>query len=249
MNNNAIHDGSRTEAVADIHPLCDYQRNEKSLASEQASEAVHQRPDPKIDSPSADPAAESIVDARVDCGNGTSSKVRSADALTDHMFGMFLRALPKRLSDDESGRAMLRKACEWLLAASPVEQPAPLADALTENQRQALGEALTEYFVKLDSDGGIRTTDNRILRSFDYHDSRNIDDLIDRAIVPALTAPHVEHPALTEEQVTRIADVWEKYPGAEFLDRLRAMRAPAEQPAAASADEIRRRAPCIKVRQ
>ncbi|WP_254208600.1 hypothetical protein [Burkholderia multivorans] len=52
-------------------------RNEKSPAPEQASEAVHQRPDPKFDSPSADPAAETIADARVDCGNGTSSKVRT----------------------------------------------------------------------------------------------------------------------------------------------------------------------------
>lgn len=65
------------------------------------------------------------------------------------------------------------------------------ADALTEDQRQALGEALTEYFVKLDSDEDIHATDGRILRSFDYHDSRNIDDLIDRAIAPAIAAsPH-----------------------------------------------------------
>jgi hypothetical protein len=57
--------------------------NEKSPAPEQASEAVHQRPVPKVDTHTADPAAETIVDARADDGNGTSSKVRGADALTD----------------------------------------------------------------------------------------------------------------------------------------------------------------------
>ncbi|KVH78408.1 hypothetical protein WJ41_03190 [Burkholderia ubonensis] len=69
------------------------------------------------------------------------------------------------------------------------------ADALTEERRQALGEALTEYFATLDSDAGIRAQNGRILRTFDYCDSRNIDDLIDRAIVPALTVSPVEQPA------------------------------------------------------
>ncbi|OJA66571.1 hypothetical protein BGV67_12835 [Burkholderia ubonensis] len=69
------------------------------------------------------------------------------------------------------------------------------ADALTEEQRQALGEALTEYFATLDSDAGIRAQNGRILRTFDYCDSRNIDDLIDRAIAPALSASPVEQPA------------------------------------------------------
>ncbi|KVD57297.1 hypothetical protein WI87_18830 [Burkholderia ubonensis] len=69
------------------------------------------------------------------------------------------------------------------------------ADALTEERRQALGEALTEYFATLDSDAGIRAQNGRILRTFDYCDSRNVDDLIDRAIVPALAASPVEQPA------------------------------------------------------
>ncbi|WP_052495785.1 hypothetical protein [Burkholderia sp. MSHR3999] len=69
------------------------------------------------------------------------------------------------------------------------------ADALTEERRQALGEALTEYFATLDSDAGIRAQNGRILRTFDYCDSRNIDDMIDRAIVPALAASPVEQPA------------------------------------------------------
>ncbi|KWE77245.1 hypothetical protein WL78_00340 [Burkholderia ubonensis] len=60
------------------------------------------------------------------------------------------------------------------------------ADALTDDQRQALGEAISEYFGKLDSDEGVRAPEGRILRTFDYCDSRNIDDLIDRAIVPVL---------------------------------------------------------------
>ncbi len=69
------------------------------------------------------------------------------------------------------------------------------ADALTDDQRQALGESLSAYFGKLDSDEGIRAPEGRILRAFDYCDSRNVDDLIDRAIVPALAASPVEQPA------------------------------------------------------
>ncbi|MCA8411579.1 hypothetical protein LGN03_08990 [Burkholderia multivorans] len=66
------------------------------------------------------------------------------------------------------------------------DQQQSRADALTDDQRQALGEAISEYFEKLDSDEGIRTPEGRILRAFDYCDSRNVDDLIDRAILPAL---------------------------------------------------------------
>lgn len=72
------------------------------------------------------------------------------------------------------------------------DQQQSRADALTYDQRQALGEALAEYFGKLDSDEGIRTPEGRILRTFDYCDSRTIDDLIDRAIVPAFAASPVE---------------------------------------------------------
>ncbi|KVU65295.1 hypothetical protein WK72_18930 [Burkholderia ubonensis] len=68
------------------------------------------------------------------------------------------------------------------------------ADALTDDQRQALGEVISEYFGKLDSDEGVRAPDSRILRAFDYCDSRNIDDLIDRAIVPALAVSPAEQP-------------------------------------------------------
>ncbi|KWZ43442.1 hypothetical protein WS72_11615 [Burkholderia savannae] len=73
------------------------------------------------------------------------------------------------------------------------DQQQSRADALTYDQRQALGEALAEYFGKLDSDEGIRTPEGRILRTFDYCDSRTIDDLIDRAIVPAIAAPPLDH--------------------------------------------------------
>ncbi|WP_192903321.1 hypothetical protein [Burkholderia thailandensis] len=68
----------------------------------------------------------------------------------------------------------------------------PNNTALTDDRRQALGEALSEYFGKLDSDEGIRSPDGRILRAFDYCDSHTIDDLIDRAIVPVLAASTVE---------------------------------------------------------
>ncbi|WP_198361611.1 hypothetical protein [Burkholderia ubonensis] len=77
------------------------------------------------------------------------------------------------------------------------------ADALTEERRQALGEALTEYFATLDSDAGIRAQNGRILRTFDYCDSRNIDDLIDRAIVPAIAPSPVEQPAAAPIEVAR----------------------------------------------
>ncbi|WP_179109020.1 hypothetical protein [Burkholderia cenocepacia] len=68
------------------------------------------------------------------------------------------------------------------------------ADSLTDCKRQAVGEALTEYFAALDRDMGIDTPD-RILSLFDYHDSRNIDDLIDRAIAPTIAAFHVDQRA------------------------------------------------------
>ncbi|WP_181710059.1 hypothetical protein [Burkholderia sp. MBR-1] len=66
------------------------------------------------------------------------------------------------------------------------------ADALRADQRQALREALSEYFGKLDSDEGIRAPEGCILRAFDYYESSTIDDLIDRAIVPALLSSSVE---------------------------------------------------------
>ncbi|ABO60546.1 hypothetical protein LA345_39235 (plasmid) [Burkholderia vietnamiensis] len=65
------------------------------------------------------------------------------------------------------------------------------ADALTGDKRQALGEALTEYFAELDRDIGIDTPD-RILSLIDYHDERFIYDLIDRVIVPTIAASPVE---------------------------------------------------------
>ncbi|MBR8059221.1 hypothetical protein [Burkholderia dolosa] len=49
--------------------------NEKSPAPDQTSEAVHQRSDPKVDSPSADPVAKINVDAPADARNETSSKL------------------------------------------------------------------------------------------------------------------------------------------------------------------------------
>ncbi|KWZ53340.1 hypothetical protein WK57_30595 [Burkholderia ubonensis] len=85
------------------------------------------------------------------------------------------------------------------------DQQQSRADALTDDQRQALGESLSEYFGKLDSDEGIRAPEGRILRAFDYCDSRNVDDLIDRAIVPALAASPVEQPAAAPAVVTELA--------------------------------------------
>ncbi|WP_063888222.1 hypothetical protein [Burkholderia ubonensis] len=79
------------------------------------------------------------------------------------------------------------------------------ADALTDDLRQALGESISEYFGKLDSDEGIRAPEGRILRAFDYCDSRNVDDLIDRAIEPALAASPVEQPTPLTAQVALAA--------------------------------------------
>ncbi|WP_231747151.1 hypothetical protein [Burkholderia sp. BDU5] len=81
------------------------------------------------------------------------------------------------------------------------------ADALTDDQRQALGEAVSEYFGKLDSDEGVRAPEGRILRTFDYCESRNIDDLIDRAIVPALAASPVEQPAAAPAVIAELASM------------------------------------------
>ncbi|KVT40565.1 hypothetical protein WK53_20615 [Burkholderia ubonensis] len=105
------------------------------------------------------------------------------------------------------------------------------ADALTEERRQALGEALTEYFATLDSDAGIRAQNGRILRTFDYCDSRNVDDLIDRAIVPALAASPIEQPAaapadleglrraiLTPRAIVRDKDGMLSHPAVPYLD-------------------------------
>lgn len=116
--------------------------NEKSPAPERASEAADS---------GAHPARESIVDARAAGGNGTSSKVRGADALTHEQveaarirFKQYvkdieagMRAKAPRLNQDEAYAVIafsLFVACEdlkaerdearALLAASPVEQPA-----------------------------------------------------------------------------------------------------------------------------
>ncbi|WP_063772879.1 hypothetical protein [Burkholderia cenocepacia] len=103
------------------------------------------------------------------------------------------------------------------------------ADALTDDKRQALGEALTEYFAALDRGIGSDTPD-QILSLFDYHDSRNVDDLIDRAIVPAIAASDVDQPTPITAQ-TALAAIetfeivedsnWSRKPNSEDLFVLR----------------------------
>ncbi|MCP3721759.1 hypothetical protein M3I53_01230 [Paraburkholderia sp. CNPSo 3272] len=61
-----------------------------------------------------------------------------------------------------------------------------MATILTDERRTALGSLISEWFGKLDSDGGKQSDDGRIIRAFDYTDSRNIDLLIDEAIAPAI---------------------------------------------------------------
>ncbi|MDN7939383.1 hypothetical protein QZM76_14050 [Burkholderia multivorans] len=100
------------------------------------------------------------------------------------------------------------------------DQQQSRADALTDDRRQALGEAISEYFEKLDSDEGIRTSEGRILRAFDYCDSRNVDDLIDRAILPALATSANEtgaEGATWRAGVEAVAKMIEKK-AADYLD-------------------------------
>ncbi|WP_330555403.1 hypothetical protein [Burkholderia multivorans] len=106
-----------------------------------------------------------------------------ADALTDAAALAMYEKASIAASEFDSVEAAHVAFVRIILAASPVERRAA---ALTSDQRQALGEAISEYFEKLDSDEGIRTPEGRILRAFDYCDSHNVDDLIDRAILPAL---------------------------------------------------------------
>ncbi|KGC03133.1 hypothetical protein DM81_3437 [Burkholderia multivorans] len=185
-----------------------------------------------------------------------------ADALTDRAKRLIQRVASAQLAVAELPPGMPRTAvsdtidearafARAILAASPVARPAA---ALTSDQRQALGEAISEYFEKLDSDEGIRTSEGRILRAFDYCDSRNVDDLIDRAILPALATSANETGAEARLPSKVMAVEWLEKRGmlsmmdgrvlAEFCDFVRetdAYRSPA-MAAAAPADE---RAECI----
>ncbi|WP_310634858.1 hypothetical protein [Burkholderia cenocepacia] len=130
-------------------------------------------------------------------------------------------------------------------------------DALTDDKRQALGEALTEYFAALDRGIGSDTPD-QILSLFDYHDSRNVDDLIDRAIVPTIAASDVDQPApITAQTALAAIDTfeivedsnWSRKPNSEDLFVLREFIAhlfggyTVEVPATAQINE-----PCAKDR-
>ncbi|WP_334004257.1 hypothetical protein [Burkholderia cepacia] len=95
----------------------------KILAPKQASEAANQRPSKE------NATAESIVGVRAAGGNGTSSKVGRADALTDDTIVMWARDHQREPIMPEGERfdfnrdellALIRQC----LAASPVEQPA-----------------------------------------------------------------------------------------------------------------------------
>ncbi|CAB3750946.1 hypothetical protein GQ57_16110 [Burkholderia sp. MSh2] len=129
------------------------------------------------------------------------------------------------------------------------------ADAPTDDRRQALCEALTEYFVALDSAIGIDTPD-RILCLFDYHDSRNVDDLIDRAIVPAL-AERSRSPAMAAEavaiyQILTEEGAWLDVPQ-KIYDRTKSdptlarVVYAAQQPAQADIEVIARTVDCVHV--
>ncbi|WP_431206766.1 hypothetical protein [Burkholderia cepacia] len=107
--------------------------NEKSPAPQQASDAANQRPSKE------NATAESIVGVRAAGGNGTSSKVGRAEALTYRLteFDVLLDGYQESLQDGPlkervDARNELRLAYRTaLLAAPPVEQPAaaPIDDA------------------------------------------------------------------------------------------------------------------------
>jgi hypothetical protein len=69
---------------------------------------------------------------------------------------------------------------------------------LTEEQKQPLGEALSKWFGDIDfaedenEEGQLMNRTRGLLSIFDYCDSRNIDDLIERIILPHLAAPVAE---------------------------------------------------------
>ncbi|ALK22110.1 hypothetical protein CEQ23_30825 [Burkholderia cepacia] len=98
----------------------------KIPAPKQASEAANQRPSKE------NATAESIVGVRAAGGNGTSSKVGRADALTYRLteFDVLLDGYQESLQDGPlkervDARNELRLAYRTaLLAASPLEQPA-----------------------------------------------------------------------------------------------------------------------------
>ncbi|WP_260426377.1 hypothetical protein [Burkholderia cepacia] len=99
--------------------------NEKSPATEQASEAADQRPSTE------NATAESIGDARAADGNGTSSKVGRADALpleiTEQMAAEWAdrNELENVLTSFSTQRNAIEDARTLhLITASPVEQPA-----------------------------------------------------------------------------------------------------------------------------
>ncbi|MFH5249845.1 hypothetical protein ACGTRS_01220 [Burkholderia semiarida] len=97
-------------------------QNRKSPAPEQASEAAQQRPG--MDRPFTEvvPTAKHIVDARAAGGNGTSSKVSRADALTDEQIATLkqaaLAATPQdidsaeRIGNRPDGSYLTCPACE-----------------------------------------------------------------------------------------------------------------------------------------
>ncbi|ARK80981.1 hypothetical protein BOC40_11660 [Burkholderia pseudomallei] len=92
-----------------------------------------------------------------------------AEALTDHMFGMFLRAIPKRLSDDEGDRDALRKACESLLSA--VAQPEPPAADERARERAAFDAMEHQILLGYDESGdAVFGTDPKALA--EYHAAR-----------------------------------------------------------------------------
>ncbi|MBR8344180.1 hypothetical protein [Burkholderia ambifaria] len=97
-------------------------QNEKSPAPKQASEATDQRPSMEI------PAAEGIVSARADGGNGTSSKV-SRTACGDEYAKGYYAGL-------ESGRALLEDLRQKLYTATPTPLDNKLGDYWTSRGRR-----------------------------------------------------------------------------------------------------------------
>ncbi|HDR9065529.1 TPA: Lar family restriction alleviation protein [Burkholderia contaminans] len=140
------------------------------------------------------------------CGNELHVKANranpSARCVTDGCKGKQLPVL--NLDQPEDIAAWNRRA--------PVETSR--ADALTDPQ--ILSKAAHRAYSPKIAD----------VTHYDFSES----ELIEFARDVLAASPVEQHEAaLTGEQIERVINVWQQYPGAEFVDQLRAMRSPFEQ--------------------
>ncbi|MDN8081215.1 hypothetical protein QZN30_17770 [Burkholderia multivorans] len=127
-------------------------------APEQASEAVNQQPGKEADQTEVIPTAEGILDACAAGGNGTSSKVSRADALTDHLHILSaneeaMEEAIERFDGSSTGEALkcVLHAQKQLRASlvTPVEQHEAAPATLTAEQVEWIVNDNAELGVKI----------------------------------------------------------------------------------------------------